>query len=137
MFEEGSHFCNLESFDIIGQQAGIDATRLERVPGFYDQTLRVKTIADYQIEPKSISICLIDCDLYEPTLDVLEFVHEGLDDGALLYFDDLRLARAANKSGEYDAMRRWLKKHPEIELIPFPTHSWEAQWYIFNRYTEN
>ena len=31
-------------------------------------------------------------------------------------------------------MRRWLKKHPEVELVELFREEWQHQWYIFNRY---
>ena len=135
-FAEGRYFCNLATFDIIRDQIRAPRHRIKRVPGYFDTSLRGKTIADYGIAPRSVSVCLVDCDLYEPTIDILNFIYDGLEDGALLYFDDIRLGRAANKASEYDALRRWLKQHPEVELLPFPTISWQAQWFIFNRYTD-
>lgn len=137
-FAEGRYFCNEASFDAIRKQAGVPDGMVNRIPGFYDQSLRGKSAADYGIAPRSVSFCLIDCDLYDPTVDVLDFVYEALEDGALMYFDDLRLSRAANKSGEYDALRRWLKRHPEIGLVELPVEArdWRSAWYIFNRYTD-
>lgn len=132
---KGYYFCNLESFNMIREQLSIGADRVVTVPGFYEHSIRGRRPQDFGIEPKSVSVCLIDCDLFQPTVDVLDFVFDALDDGCLLYFDDLRLVRAADKAGEYDAMRRWLKKHPEVGLVELFKGDWHSQWYIFNRYT--
>lgn len=38
--------------------------------------------------PERISVCLIDVDLYEPTRDALQKVHERMSDGGIILVDD-------------------------------------------------
>jgi O-methyltransferase len=95
--------------------------------------------ADYALADKSISVCIVDCDLYEPTVQVLDFISPLLDDGALIYFDDWRLTRASPHVGERAAALQWLAANPAFELIDFPGDtppqigSWQGQWFIFQR----
>jgi hypothetical protein len=138
-FTEGAYFCNLKSFQAIAALAQVPAERMTTVPGFYADSLVGHHPSEYGLEPKSVSICIIDCDLYEPTKQVLEFITPLLDDGALIYFDDWRLCRGSSKVGERAAALEWLAAHPDFELIDFPgdapvtTWSWQHAWFIFQR----
>jgi len=138
-FQEGAYACSVASFEAIGEWVGADMARVRTVPGFYDQTLRGRDGASYGIAPGSVGVCIVDCDLYEPTVDVLRFVAPLLTEGALLYFDDWRLCRASSKVGERAAALQWLRDNPDFELIAFPgdapteMHSWQHQWFIFQK----
>jgi Macrocin-O-methyltransferase (TylF) len=138
-FQEGEYFCNLPSFQAIGALLGVDEGRIRSVPGFFSETLLSCNGATYRIADRSVSVCIIDCDLFEPTTQVLDFVSPLLDEGALIYFDDWRLCRASSKVGERAAALAWLAKNPDYELIELPTDpthsvaSWQGQWFIFQR----
>lgn len=138
-FQEGAYACNQASFEAIGDAVSADMNRVQTIPGFFDQTLRGKRGASYGIEDRSVAVCVVDCDIFEPTLDVLNFITPLLADGALLYFDDWRLCRASPHVGERAAALRWLSAHPEFELIDFPgdapmeVSSWQHAWFIFQR----
>lgn len=138
-FQAGAYFCNLASFRAIGTVLGVETDRMRCVPGFYSETLAVRAGADYGIGDCSVSVCVVDCDLLEPTRQVLDFVGPLLEDGALLYFDDWRLCRASARAGERAAALAWLREHPDYELIelsptvPTTTGSWQSQWFIFQR----
>jgi hypothetical protein len=138
-FVEGAYFCNQRSFSAIAELTGMDQGRLVVKPGFFSESLVGRDPAEYGLMPKSISMCVIDCDLYEPTKQVLEFVTPLLDDGALIYFDDWRLCRASPKVGERAAALQWLSANPEFELIDFPgaapltNASWQHAFFIFQR----
>ena len=40
------------------------------------------------INAKNIAYARVDCDLYEPTVEVLQYLTDRLVDGAILFFDD-------------------------------------------------
>lgn len=138
-FTEGAYFCNLKSFEAIAALTQTPADRMTTVPGFYADSLVGHHPSEYGLEPKSVSICIIDCDLYEPTKQVLDFVTPLLDDGALVYFDDWRLCRGSSKVGERAAALEWLAANPDFELVDFPgdapvtNWSWQHAWFIFQR----
>lgn len=132
-FQEGNYCCNQQTFEIMAEYAGCDASRLAVVPGFFSDTLVGRRGSDYGIEPESVSVCVIDCDLEEPTRQVLDFVTDLLEPGALLYFDDWRYCRASPEVGERGAALRWLKDNPAIELVEFDRTRWQNQWFVFQR----
>ena len=132
-FTEGAYAWNEHSFRALARLLSLPDNRLEIVPGFYDQTLQSVAPETYGLDPGSVSICYIDCDLLEPTLQVLNFVSDLLEEGALVYFDDWRLCRASPEVGERAAALHWLAKNPSFELIEFDRQSWQHQWFIFQK----
>lgn len=135
-FQEGEYCCNRKSFEAILLLHGINLKDVEIVEGFYVDTLAVSNKSSATMKPKSISVCYVDCDLYEPTKLVLDYVSDLLEDGALICFDDWRLCRASPNVGERAAALEWLSENPSFELIPFPTKLWQSQWFIFQRRDE-
>lgn len=131
-FYEGGYCCNKASFEAIADLVEFPRARLHIVPGFYDETLQ-RSPEDYGLSERSVSVCIIDCDLRSPTERVLEFVTPLLEPGALIYFDDWRLTRASSVVGERAAALEWLKKNPSFELIEFHRDLWQHQWFIFQR----
>ena len=132
-FVEGAYFCNLDSFNTNGSLLGVDPKRIKVVPGFYQKTLVNKTIKDYGIAKRSVSVVYIDCDIYEPTLLVLRFIKDALEDGALIGFDDYFLNRASPVSGERGAILKWLEENPDIELVEYYRPNLQSNWFIFHR----
>jgi hypothetical protein len=137
-FTEGRYFCNEASFRAIGSMLFTNDPkindRIKIVKGFYSESLDGKTIADYGLEPESISYCSIDCDLYDATLSVLRFIGPALQNGAVIYLDDYRMARAAKEASLYHAVKIWLAENPTFELIDLHRDHWQHQYVIFNRY---
>jgi Macrocin-O-methyltransferase (TylF) len=137
-FTEGRYFCNEASFRAIGSMLFTGDPkindRIKIVKGFYSESLDGKTIADYGLEPESISYCSIDCDLYDATLSVLRFIEPALQNGAVIYLDDYRMARAAKEASLYHAVKVWLGENPNVELIDLHRDHWQHQYVIFNRY---
>jgi hypothetical protein len=131
-FYEGAYACNVRSFETIADLVGMDRHRLKAIKGFYSETVVNRQARDYGLEMGSVSICTIDCDLFEPTLQVLEFVRPLLAQGSLIYFDDWRLCRASPHAGERAACLEWLRRHPEIELIELHRDHWQHQWFIYH-----
>ena len=132
-FVKGAYGFNHVSFRALATLLGLPEERVVTVPGFFDESLSAARASELGLEPRSISVCRVDCDLLEPTLAVLDFVTPLLDDGALVYFDDWRLCRADSALGERGAVLRWLDANPSFELVQFPSVHWQHQWFIFQR----
>jgi len=136
-FIEGRYFCNEASFRAISRFSFPDIPdfddRIKITKGFYSDSLDGHTIADYGIKERSISFCVIDCDLYDATLSVLNFITPALEDGCILYLDDYRLGRAARQASEYHAMKEWLRDNPSFDVLDLHREHWQHQYLIFNR----
>ena len=60
--------------------------RVKIIPGWYSEVLNENTKKKLQI--KKAAIVYVDCDLYESTVPVLDFITDYPVDGSILIFDD-------------------------------------------------
>ncbi|GAH13307.1 unnamed protein product, partial [marine sediment metagenome] len=67
--------------------------------GWYNKTLK-KPCGNGKL-----SFIHIDCDLYESTLDVLEYCKDYLQQGTVILFDDWYAFKGDNNSGERKAFK--------------------------------
>tara|TARA_Y100000589_G_C27157149_1_gene631276 strand:+ start:543 stop:1529 length:987 start_codon:yes stop_codon:yes gene_type:complete len=130
-FQKGNYNCNKKTFEAIGTLLKCDFSRIKVIPGYFSESLKNTNQLLKSLKPHSVSVCYVDCDLLEPTLEVLTFVEDLLEPGALIYFDDWRLCRASSLAGERGAAIEWLNKNHKFELIEFDRTNWQSQWFIF------
>jgi hypothetical protein len=74
---------------------------------------------------RKAALVWIDCDFYESTVPVLEFITDYVQDGTLLIFDDWFCFRGDPERGEQRAFAEWLARNPWIragELLRFGWH---------------
>ena len=116
-FRAGEFACSQEVFLSNVASSGGDVSRITTVPGWFDKSL-VKG------EPRiaglgKVAAAWIDCDLYESTVPVLDFLTDRLSVGSVLLFDDWRCFRNLPDRGEQRACREWLARNPQIALCDF------------------
>lgn len=68
---------------------GIYADRVETVKGFYDETLNAERRQAFLDNEDKIGLVNVDCDLYESAVPVFQFIEPLLQEGTLIYIDDL------------------------------------------------
>lgn len=102
----------------LGLKAGMFKCRREEFPyqsvtpslilveGWFKDTLNDETKRKHQIE--KAAIVHIDCDLYEPTCQVLEFITPLLVDGSIVIFDDWYLFKGHPHRGQRKAYTGWM-----------------------------
>jgi O-methyltransferase len=106
---------------------GIDFNRIKIVEGFFD-----KTLPNSDIDSK-ICVAWIDCDLYESTVPVLDWLTPRLVDGAILCFDDWFCFNGNPNKGEQKATAEWLANNDFFELFPYRDFHWAGKSYIFHK----
>lgn len=118
-FYEGQYACSEEEFRGILAKAGVDLNwgRVTIVPGFYDQILTDELKKRLPI--KRASVVWIDCDLYESTVPVLDFVTDYITTGSFLVFDDWFSFGADPSAGEMRATNEWLAQNSNITLVEY------------------
>ena len=104
----------------------IPAERLTVTAGLFDDSLP-------QAEKHRIAVAWVDCDLYESTIPVLEFLTTQLQDGSVLVFDDWFCFHGRPDRGEQRACREWLDASPEISLVPYRDFHWAGRSFLVNR----
>jgi hypothetical protein len=130
-YNDGEYFANQETLRHNFRFSKLPLEKLEIVPGYFQDTLSGRRSSDDGIGP--ISVVHIDTDIYEPALLALEYVSDGLSDGALLIFDDYDQLAASNKKGERRALHEWLDAHPEFEAEPYRCHGAFGRSFIIHR----
>lgn len=104
---------------------------VEIVAGWFNETLTAETAARLRLQ--RAAFVNIDCDLYESTLPVLEFVTPLLQTGTIVYFDDWFSCRGSLAHGEARAAREWLQRHPGIRLVEYRAVGITGMMFIVNR----
>lgn len=99
---------------------GIPPDRLLTVAGYYDVSLTEEL--RNRLLPDAAAVVYVDCDLYESTVPVLEFVSSFLVRGTIIVFDEWNAFNADPARGERRAFREFASRHPEFEF--------EALWTI-------
>jgi hypothetical protein len=116
-FYKGQFACNEEQFVQNLLSEGLDLTRVKTIKGWFDQSLAPSGPAVEAVE--KVAAAWIDCDFYESTVPVLNFLTERVTVGSVLLFDDWRCYRNLPEFGQQRACREWLERNPEISLLEF------------------
>ncbi len=111
-----------EDFMAMVRDHGIYADRVRTIKGFYDQSLTKELRREYIDSGRKISLVNIDCDLYESAVPVFEFIDPLLQEGAVIYVDDLFAGyKGSPRKGvaraflEWQARSRWkVVRHLDI-----------------------
>jgi len=106
-WKKGQYACSFEqvSKNVFAQQR----PRIKLVKGFFEKSLR----GPDAILAEKFCYVRIDCDLYEPTHDCLNYLSNRLSDGAILVFDDWPHLLGY---GEQHAFQQWLPRVPQLEF---------------------
>jgi O-methyltransferase len=107
---------------------GVDMSRVDIVPGWYQDTLTEATRA--KLPSKKAAIVNVDCDLYESAALVLDFITPYLEDGSLILFDDWFTYRGRPDRGEQKAFSEWCQKHPSLRASQYQTYNWSGNSFI-------
>jgi O-methyltransferase len=130
-FEQGEYSCDVESFKRSVAANGVDMSTVDVVPGWYRDVLNEATKARLPI--RAAAVIWVDCDLYESTVPVLDFVTDYVQDGTVIVFDDWFCFRGRPDRGEQRAFREWLEAHPDLSATEFHKYGWHGNSFIIHR----
>jgi O-methyltransferase len=85
---------------------GVDWSRTYLIDGFFNDSLVPSLKNQYKM--RSVSIALIDCDLYASTLDVMFFLESLIESNTILMFDDWNCFDGDETKGQRRAAREFL-----------------------------
>lgn len=129
-YKKDFYKCDLETFKKIIANKGVDIDKVNMVPGWFNQTLNKETRLKLPI--KKAAVVYIDCDLYESTIPVLNFIKDYLQNGTVLVFDDWYDFRGDPTRGERAAFKKWMTENKNFKAIPFRKFSWHGNSFIMN-----
>ncbi|MEM8669853.1 MAG: TylF/MycF/NovP-related O-methyltransferase [Planctomycetota bacterium] len=121
--DEGGHWntgdlsISEEAFIDIMTRHGIPRDRLTLVKGAFEETCNEET--RQRLGGRKASIVYIDCDLYESTIPVLDFIIPQLNRGSVIVFDDWNCFFADDQLGERRAWFEFRRKHPDLRFAEF------------------
>ena len=122
-FREKEFSCSEQEFVENLRNSGVKLDRVITVKGWYDDTLDPVKAKGYGVN--KAAVIWIDCDLYESTVPVLQFITPYLSIGTVIVFDDWKCYRNQPTFGEQRACREWLDANPRIalaELLSIGSH---------------
>lgn len=106
IWRKGLNSTTLEQFKTIIKK---DIYRVELVKGFYEDSLK-----KYKME-QDYKICLayIDCDYYESTRSVLNFLEDKITHGSIIFFDDWNCYYCDDSRGQRKAYSEFKERNKE------------------------
>lgn len=123
VWSTGQFTCSSNEFCRILHQNGFTPEEYELVPGFYGHSLNGELVARLQAQKVKASIIYIDCDLYESTVPVLDFILDFLQSGTILCFDDFYNYRGLPGYGEQRALTEFEARNSQVRLFPYMPYS--------------
>jgi len=123
-FYEGQFEASREAFLRNIRRRGVDPRKVITVEGWFNETLAPERATAHGVD--RIAVAWIDCDLYESTIPVLEYIAPRLGAGSVIAFDDWRCYRNHPDFGQQRACREWLARHPRIALSELLSFGWNG-----------
>jgi len=114
IWKSGALTTSEDDFMGMVKEHGIHADRVNTVKGFYDSSLTRELQKEMMNQQNKISLVNIDCDLYESAVPVFDFIDPLLQEGSVIYIDDLFAGYKGNPMKgvakaflEYQQRTRW------------------------------
>lgn len=130
-FDQGLFTCSEAQFRRNIMKHGVDMNRVGIVPGWFDKVLNEEIKRAISIQ--NAAVIWIDCDIYESTVPILNFITDYLQDGTILIFDDWFCYRGNPNRGEQRAFREWLERNPQIQASEFYKFGWGGNSFIIHK----
>ncbi|MCC3405801.1 MAG: hypothetical protein JGK17_09445 [Microcoleus sp. PH2017_10_PVI_O_A] len=89
VWQQGALKTAQEEFWHLIKEHGIYVDSCQTIAGFYKERLTPELQQSFLAKNNKIALACIDCDLYESAVPVFEFIEPLLQEGSLLYIDDL------------------------------------------------
>lgn len=81
--------------DLVNEH-GVYVDRVKTVKGFFDASLTAERQKHFIDKEGKIALVTVDCDLYESAVPVFDFIEPLLQDGSVIYMDDLFVGNKGN-----------------------------------------
>lgn len=107
---------------------------LRLVKGWYEDVLTLSLRNESSII--KARVVNVDCDMYESTKLVLNFLTDTLQDGTIILFDDWLCFRGDPEKGQQKAVAEWLGQNPQISLFRYKDYANVGQSFIVNVATD-
>jgi len=133
-FRKGQYSLSLDQFTKVISKRGVSLDKISLVKGWYDKVLNGDTKA--QLSTRKAAFIFIDCDLYESTVPVLNFITDYLQSGTIIAFDDWYCFKGNPEKGEQRAFTEWLHKNLSFKALEFHKFGWSGNSFIIQHQKE-
>jgi O-methyltransferase len=106
VFYEGQYSCGKTDVVRNLNSKRVDWAKTYLIDGFFSESLTPHLKEKYDM--RSVSIALIDCDLYDSTHDVMSFLEGLIENDTILLFDDWNCFDGDENRGQRRAVREFL-----------------------------
>ena len=90
---------------------GIYLDRIKTIKGFYSESLSPVLQRAYVEGGHKVALATVDCDFYDSAIPVFEFIDPLLQEGSVVYVDDLFAGyKGSPQKGVFRAFREWKKR---------------------------
>jgi O-methyltransferase len=127
-FYQGQYACSRATVEQNLDAHGVDWDRTFLIEGFFADSLTAATRKTYGM--KRVALALIDCDLYESTVEVLEFLAPMVGDGSILIFDDWNSFGDGDDKGQRRAFREFLAENRQLSADPLFAYGHYGQVFV-------
>jgi len=118
------------AFRDLVRQHGIYVDKVHTVKGYYSDSLTTDLRQRLLEQEQKIALVTVDCDLYESAVPVFSFIEPLLQDGSVIYMDDLFVGNKGNPNRgvaraflEFQKRSKWrVQRHLDV--------SWWGRTYI-------
>jgi hypothetical protein len=115
------------------KEHGISVDKVKTIKGFYQDSLTKKLQQQFIKNEAPIALACIDCDLYESAIHVFKFIEPLLQEGTILYLDDLFTGyKGSPTKGVSKAFTEHMKKS-KFKYAEHLTIGWWGKSYICYR----
>jgi len=129
-WQQGQMAYDIDNFIKLMDKNGLSRDKYTLIKGFYNDSLKPEIIEQHHM--RKAALINIDCDLYQSTVEVLQFIKPLLQTGTIIIFDDYFHFNGDRNKGEAKAFREFLDTNKEFTAIDYMQYGWCGKAFIIN-----
>jgi hypothetical protein len=128
VFKPGFYTCSYPQLEECLRKRQLDPQDFVFIKGWYNETLTSELKQKYHFAP---GLIFIDCDTYDSSKVVLDFVAPLITQPTIISFDDWRLYDLDVKGeGEYRAFNEFIEANPRFKVKEIATYKRNARTFL-------
>jgi hypothetical protein len=127
---QGALTTSEQAFQDLVRKHGVYADRVKTIKGFYSDSLTDTLQRQFVDKGSKIALVTVDCDLYESAVPVFDFIEPLLQDGSVIYMDDLFVGNKANPTRGVARAFLEFQKRSQWRFIRHLDVGWWGRTYI-------
>jgi hypothetical protein len=130
IWQRGALTTSVDNFMGMVKEHGLYVDKVTPVKGFYSDSLTKELQTRFQDNEAKIALVNIDCDLYESAVPVFNFIEPLLQEGTVIYIDDLFAGYKGNPTKGVARAFREFRKRSRFKFVRHLNIGWWGRSYI-------